>query len=261
MSAQIDSLAALRRSIARLEGQGTATADGAGLRPLGHMAADVRLGGGIEPAAVHEVFPAAQADLPAASGFCLGLALRLAPKGVTVWIRQDLAALESGEIFGAGLVEWGVRPERVLLLTVAKPLDALKGAGEALACRAVGTVVVETHGDAKAFDLTASRKLALLAERSGVTALLLRGAAETAPSAARTRWRIAAAPSASTGRELGFPTLRAELLRSRKGVTGAFVMEWNGDAFSFREVPARSRPRLPAPAHRPVAQGPLREAG
>ena len=72
---------------------------------------------------------------------------------------------------------------------------ALRATADALACDAVGTVVLEVWGETRQLDLVASRKLTLAAQASGVTALLLRVAAEPAPSTAETRWIVRAAHS------------------------------------------------------------------
>ena len=70
-------------------------------------------------------------------------------------------------------------------------------------------------------DLTASRRLALAAEQSGVTLLMLRLEAEPVPSAADTRWAVSAAPSqALEANAPGPPQLEIELLRRRVGPFG-----------------------------------------
>ena len=53
----------------------------------------------------------------------------------------------------------------------------------------------DVWGEARQLDLVASRKLTLAAQSSGVTALLLRVAAQPAPSTAETRWIVRAAHS------------------------------------------------------------------
>ena len=72
---------------------------------------------------------------------------------------------------------------------------ALRTAADALACDAVGAVVLEVWGEARQLDLVASRKLTLAAQASGVTCLVLRVAAEPLPSTAETRWIVRAAHS------------------------------------------------------------------
>ena len=56
----------------------------------------------------------------------------------------------------------------------------MRTAADALACDALGAVVLEVWGEARQLDLVASRKLTLAAQASGVTALLLRMAANAA---------------------------------------------------------------------------------
>lgn len=258
----------LRQSVARLE-------SGMGRRPgaagerfaLGPAPADDCLAGGLRRAALHEVFTAREADGPAASGFA-GLLAGLAAQGGAplVWIRQDLAALEWGELHAPGLAELGLRPDRFVLVKVGHAADGLKAAFEALQCRGLGAVVLEIWGEAGVFDLTASRRLVLAAGRSGVTAIALRLAAAPRPSAAETRWLLKAAPSGSDAiGGLGCPAFDAALVRSRKGGTGQWIMEWNSDACLFR-VPAHSGPGPAATRHRParspaVGIDPIRQVG
>ena len=86
---------------------------------------------------------------------------------------------------------------RAVLVTVrAADVDAaLRTAADALACDALGAVVLEVWGEPRQLDLVASRKLTLAAQASGVTALLLRLAATPQPSTAETRWIVRAAHS------------------------------------------------------------------
>ena len=71
----------------------------------------------------------------------------------------------------SGLCELGLDPR--LLVTVRAPDTdaALRTAADALACDALGAVVLEVWGQARQLDLVASRKLTLAAQASGVTAL------------------------------------------------------------------------------------------
>src|SRR5690606_33522627 len=92
---------------------------------------------------------------------------------------------------------------------------------DALRCNELGVVVIELWGDPPALDLTASRRLALAAETSGVSALLLRMGAAAGPSAARTRWQVSAAPSVPLAANApGYPGWNIELLRQRGGPAG-----------------------------------------
>jgi protein ImuA len=239
-----EKVAALRRSLAR-----QSTDD----RPrvaLGHDAADAALMGGLRLGALHEVYAAAPGDGGAATGFATALAARAslnANASWLFWIRQDYSALEYGELHGAGLAELGLDPSHVLILKVADVADGLKAAGNGLACRGLSTVVIETIGEAKVLDLTASRRLALAAAAKGVTAIVLRLNAEPEPSAAETRWIVRAGTSPPLGEQKsddwGAPIWIAALARNRHGACGQWAMEWCGDDRIFREHEA-------GPAHR-----------
>ena len=77
-----------------------------------------------------------------------------------------------------GLAELGLDPRLLVTVRAADVGRALRTAADALACDALGAVVLEVLGEARQLDLVASRKLTLAAQTSGVTALLLRLAAE-----------------------------------------------------------------------------------
>ena len=94
----------------------------------------------------------------------------------------------------------GIRLARLLLLRVPKPIDVLWAMEEGLRCRALGCVVAELTGEGATADLTATRRLALAAREGAGAAssgfgLLIRHKITGLPSAAATRWEIAAAPS------------------------------------------------------------------
>src|SRR3546814_16400000 len=76
-------------------------------------------------------------------------------------------------------------------------------------------------GSAPALNLTASRRLALAAEKSGVTALLVRADATPCPSAAQSRWEVQSLASAPLEANApGGPAMEIELLRHRAGLAG-----------------------------------------
>lgn len=222
-------LASLRASLVE-----TGTGETPARTLLGHRAADACLKGGLLRGALHEVFATAAGDETAASGFAAALAARLACGKTLLWIRQDFASLEFGEIVATGILEFGLDPSHLLLLRIADVSSALRAAADALSCAALGAVVIEIPGMPKALDLVTSRRLVLAAAQKGVTAFLLRFGAEPDASAAETRWLIRAARSINK-EEWGFPIFAATLARNRHGVTGHWVMEWNCDERSFRE--------------------------
>jgi protein ImuA len=245
-------LAALRGSIERLEGHGEAYSPRR--VTLGHVDADVSLQGGLALGAVHEVFAEAGRQSPAATGFVAGLAGRLAARRPIVWIRQDFTEIESGAVSMSGFSELGLDP-RLLVTVRATDVDhALRTAADALVCDAVGAVVLEVWGEAKPFDLVASRKLTLAAQASGVTGLLLRIAAEPRPSTAETRWIVRAAhspPVSQSWSAWGAPLFEAQLVRNRHGPVGRWIMEWKCDECLFGKPASYPQPVAAAPAYRP----------
>src|SRR5687767_14479601 len=67
----------LRKTVARIEGyQPELTTDEAGGMAFGMASLDRALQGGLAPAALHEITPAAMTDLGSAVGFTLALAAR-----------------------------------------------------------------------------------------------------------------------------------------------------------------------------------------
>ena len=222
------------------------------LMPSGHPAADTALGGGIRCGTLHEVFAGEPGHETAAAGFALGLASRVASNKALLWIRQDFAALETGDISATGLLELGVDPARVFLFRAAHVEDALRAAGEGLACASLGALILETWGESKLLDLSLSRRLTLAAARHGVTVIHMHTHATPSTSAAETRWIVRAGASPANTENWGMPVFDASLARNRHGTTGQWVMEWNADDGVFRET-AHPRPLVAAPFNRQAA--------
>lgn len=232
MSATAEQLRALRQEVAGLERW---TGQGAARRvPLGHAEVDAALGGGLETGRLHELFSRAAGDVGAAAGFAAMLAARFG-SGV-FWLRQEQAGRQGGALHGPGLAEIGLDPAQLILGVLEDPLAVLAAAGEAARCPGVGSVVVELHGMPRALDLIATRRLALAAEGSGASVLLLRIGGEARPSAAWTRWSVSAAPSAPLEAGApGHPALDLELTRQKSGPPGGpWRVEWDRDGASFR---------------------------
>jgi protein ImuA len=242
LPADMEQLIHLRRAIAKSEALPEE------MRPvaLGVSEIDAALGGGLSRAALHEL-SATALHLGAAAGFALTLA-SLASKQAkqTLWIATDFGTFETGALYGPGLDQIGLSTERLLVVRVARPVEALFAAEEALKCRALSAVVVELSSEA---DFTATRRLTLAARESGALGLLLRHKLSDAPSAAFTRWQVTAAPSVPD--ELGGlgPTaFHLSLTRNRRGPCGAWTLTWNHHERIFS---ALSVGVAAAPADRP----------
>ena len=261
ISARMSTLANLRGRIERIEASTGAVAPNR--VALGHAEADAVLCGGLAAAAVHEVFAEGHQST-AATGFVAGLSARVSARRPLVWVRQDFCDLEAGALSMSGLSELGLDPRCLVTVRAADVESALRAAADALACDALGAVVLEVWGQARQLDLVASRKLTLAAQASGVTGLLLRIATAPLPSTAETRWIVRAAhspPQSQWGASLpaaallpaaawGSPCFDAELIRNRHGQTGRWIMEWKCDECLFSET-ADPQPVAATPAHRP----------
>jgi protein ImuA len=206
-------LVALQDRIRRIERPGTLRH---GVLPFRIDAIDEALpGGGLALGAVHEFLGSGpdEEDGAAAAGFTAGIAGRLG-QGLVLWV------LKRGDLYGPGLVEHGLDPARIARVTAPRDDDILWVLEEGLRTQGIATVI----GEIGRLPTVAGRRLQLAAERSGITALLLRrwrGAAEAAaertrPSAAVTRWRVTAIPSLPGDEPgIGTPRWRVELLRCR----------------------------------------------
>ena len=231
------------------------------LHASGIVPLDTALNGGLAHGRIHEFYAAEADDGPAVAGFAVGLALRMAAGKTILWLRSRRALTQGGVLQANGWAEFGGAPDACLFGLVADDKALLRAAGDALRYVSLGAVVLESCGKMRDLDLTASRRLALAAEKSGVPLLLLRIDAEPVPSAAQTRWRVGAAPScALPGHAPGAPAYTIELLRQKAGPSGLHLqLEWDRDRFMFREAP-HSGDMVSVPVCRPAAEARTRYA-
>ncbi|HQT76501.1 MAG TPA: damage-inducible mutagenesis protein [Rhodopila sp.] len=195
--------------------------------PLDILAIDQALpGGGIRLGALHEAVSAGPDTEHAAAAtlFTAGIIARL--DGPVLWV------LRQADLFAPGLASAGLHPDRVLFAEAGR--NVLPIAEEGLRHPGLAAVVVEPAGR---IGLTASRRLQLAAEQSGVLAMLLRRSQGfddpvlAEPSAAVTRWRVAMQPSppalphAPGVSGLGRARWRLELMRCRGGEAGSWIVE------------------------------------
>lgn len=247
-SARMSMLASLRGAIGRLEGE----PNGPSRVPLGHAGADAVLQGGLVRGALHEVFAEGGRHGASATGFIAGLAHRFAGQRPLMWVRQDFTELESGVLSMSGLAELGLDPRLLVTVRAPEAETALRAAADALACDALGAVVLDVWGEVRALDLVASRRLTLAARASNVTCLVLRTAAVPSASTAETRWVVRAARTLPSTEASGAPMLDVQLVRNRHGQTGRWIMEWKCDESLFREQAPYPQPVAAAPADRPL---------
>ena len=242
----------LREQVRALEGWGAQDPrKDAAAMSLGVSDMDSRLPwGGLPRGALHEIFAADVNDTGAATGFCAALAalfLKSRP-GLVLWC-EDARTLDAGGLYAPGLARFGLAPEQLVAVRATRDADVLWAMEEGLRAGGLAAVIGELNG----ISLTASRRLQLAAEEGRVAAMLLRPCnAAPPPSAAVTRWRIAARPDAREKENkepgLGAAGWRAEMFRCRGGDGHAWEVEWRDEtggftlAAAFRDGPALPRP-------------------
>ena len=219
---------ALRARIRRIEAGGRPAR---GVLPFGLEALDRALPrGGLALGALHEVAGGAGATCGAAAAlFAAGVAARR--PGPVLW------CVSEPDLFAPALSQAGLDPDRVIVLEAGDEASGLACVEEGLRHGGLGSVVAEVAR----LPLTTSRRLQLAAEASGTLGLAVRrwrrpGEAVGLghPTAAATRWRVTALPSAlAPVPGLGRARWRVELVRCRGGGAADLVVEscWGGQPF------------------------------
>lgn len=187
------------------------------------------------------------------AGVIAALLRVLHAKSTVMWVSQQAASRELGRIYGPGLFEVGLDPERVLFVEAQRGGDVLWAVEEGLRSRAVGAVVGEFVWDQRSLDLTSTRRLALRSEATGVPAYIAAVAGKVGATAARTRWRVSSAPSrpAKGTALLGEPTWTLDLVKNREGPCARAVVGFSPARGEFFPVAADPRGRLGRPAFGP----------
>ena len=150
-----------------------------------------------------------------ATGFLLG---QIDARRPLLWVQQRMAMLEAGRIYPPGLSASGFPLGDIIHVEARDARAVLWAMEEGLRCSGLGAVIGETWGDPKALDFTATRRLAVAAERHGVAAWLLRLGGSANLSGARMRWRVTSGPSLAhplNRQAPGGATWAAELFRAR----------------------------------------------
>lgn len=149
----------------------------------------------------------------------MGFVLPQLPPGKPwLWVQDRMAVLEAGQLYAPGLGH-----DDIIHVAARDAKSALWAMEEGLRCSALGAVIGEMSGDPAALDFTATRRLAVAAERHGVAALLIRLGGHANLSGARFRWRVGSAPSLPhpfDPKAPGAPVWDAELFRARGAAPG-----------------------------------------
>ncbi len=173
-------------------------------------------------ATLQEMF-AAPGDA-AAVGFVLSQSKSIraseAMRAPLLWVQDRKAIREMGRVFLHGLphcLDTGIRQD-IVHVAAKDGKEALWAMAEGLKCASLGAVIGEIYGDPRALDFTATRRLAVAAERYGVPAFLLRISGNADLSGARRRWRVESRPSLPhphDDKAPGAPVWSLDLFRAR----------------------------------------------
>ena len=179
-----------------------------------------------------------------AAGFALA---QVPPRGRVLWVQERIVSLETGRPFGRGGERFGCAMDRLLLACARNVRDLLWTMEEGLRCNSITAIIGEIRGNPKALDFTASKRLAMRAERQGVSVFLLRYSALADLSAARRRWTVRSAPSAQQPYDTkapGAPRWHTELFRARDIRPGTWTVEYDRTSHRLHLVPVFSDPAL-----------------
>jgi protein ImuA len=193
---------------------------------------------GLPANACHEVLAQGKGDAASLFGFgvMLGAMLAKARSNAPCFFVRELRR-GVGVLYPPGLADLGIDPARCFSVHAPDLLAALRATADIARSDAAGAVLVEVEGNPRLLDLTASRRLALAAEKSGTAVLLLRSGVREAPSAAYSRWQVASAASTPLFADApGGPAFNVTLLRHRRLAAGQTAqLIWNPEEQKFDE--------------------------
>jgi protein ImuA len=181
------------------------------------------------------------ASHPRDAGWAGFLLARVDPGKPLLWVQERMAILEAGRIHPPGIGSFDL-----IHVTARDARSALWAMEEGLRCAALAGVIGELWGDPASLDFTATRRLAVASERSGVPAWLVRLGGASNLSGARMRWRIASWPSLAhpfDPRAPGAPAWDAELFRARGHPPGRWSLAHEGGAADPFRLVAQSGDR------------------
>ena len=156
-----------------------------------------------------------------------------------LWVQEARALKTAGRVFPQGLPQPLCRP--VLHIAARNARDALWAMEEGLKCPSLAAVIGELHGNPRALDFVASRRLAVASERYGVPAFIIRTDSERDLSGARRRWHVASHPSLAHPHDPhapGAPVWSLDLFRARDMRPGRWNVAYDRAAHRLDLVPA-----------------------
>lgn len=226
MQSAEDKIAMIRKLQARVDAmQGLGKTAGNSIRSGFDPFADAFPEGIFPASAVHQFISYTPTEASATTGFITAMSGRfLKDGGLCLWIGDDQ------RVFAPGLVHFGVQPDRIIFIDVRRQKDALWMLEEALKCDGLTTVV----GELQHLDFTASRRLQLAVEQSGITGFIHchRPRSENAV-ACTSRWKISQLAGKSHEALPGviFNAWDVQLLKVRNGRPCSWQIRWAQNTF------------------------------
>jgi protein ImuA len=196
-------------------------------------------------AALHDFLPEQNVNIASAASFMLRLVSRLPRSGPIVWCQAPFTIHEHGRPYAPGLLKGALQPKRFVVVSLPHPRDMGFVLEEALAMAPVAAVL----GEGPPLDFTETRRLSLIAGRSGVPCLFLNTEAVVEASVALTRWRVGPLPGPADPldpKKPGPPAWAVELTRARGGKPGTWEITWDDETHSFRALSDACDQSLPA---------------
>lgn len=193
--------------------------------------------GGLPAGCIHEV---KGASLASALAFSSILSARIAgEQGNIVYIAPDRS------LHPLGLLPYGIKLDRLLLISVRQSLDLTWALLETLRCPQVSATIAVLESA----DLTSSRRLQLAAENSGATAFLLGRNSSVSIAAPITRWKISNR-TGNRGQRFDEPVWGVDLLYCRGGRPGSWTLEWQAGQLTTLFNPQVSVPLIAKPGRK-----------
>lgn len=231
-----------------------------------HQASNDALLGAAPKGTLHEVWSDNFTHTSALNGFSLGQAKTLlTPKRLAIiWLHLGHEASEIGLPYGAGLKNFGLEPDRLIIGRMATMPDLLWAIEESVACSAVAAVLADIGTHHKALDFTASRRLNLRANTAGTSIFLQRYGRDREASAATYRWHITPTLSAQSPFDHRAPGASRWQVKLEKGANGKrdhWHVNWTENGFAIDpntphkdivQHTSSRKPPLPGPPPAPL---------
>lgn len=173
---------------------------------------------------VHELICQEKSHVAPTLGFLSALMTTVnLSRAPVLWITQNK------DVFAPGLITFGLEPHRIVFMSVQSDREALWAMEEGLHTKGLAAAISEVTS----IDLTATKRLQLATESSGVTGFLIRFNKQGHNSSCFSSWAISGLPSQLEDGlpGVGFPRWHVELRKIRNGRLGEWDIEWRAGEF------------------------------